>query len=80
MGHIPLLVAWPGVDGGGSVDALTTTVDLFATVADVFDVTVPQRTHGTSLAPLLTGEATSVREWALTGVWGREVHVTDGHA
>ena len=27
--------------------------------------------------PLLDGTATSVREWALCGVWGREVHVID---
>jgi arylsulfatase A-like enzyme len=79
MGHIPLLVAWPGVEGGRTVDALTSTVDIFATVADVFGVDVPQRTHGHSLVPLVDGTATSIREWALTGIWGREVHVTDGH-
>ena len=27
--------------------------------------------------PLLEGTATSIREWALCGVWGREVHVAD---
>jgi arylsulfatase A-like enzyme len=78
LGHIPLLVAWPGREAG-VVDALTTSVDLFATLADVFGVRVPQRTHGHSLVPLLEGRQASVREFALTGVWGREVHVTDGH-
>jgi arylsulfatase A-like enzyme len=78
LGHIPLLVAWPGRDAG-VVDALSTSVDLFATLAEVFDVTVPQRTHGASLVPVLEGRADAVREFALTGVWGREVHVTDGH-
>ena len=38
IGHTPLLVHWPGVDGGGTCDALTTNVDLHATVADVFGV------------------------------------------
>jgi hypothetical protein len=42
-------------------------------------VTPDHRTHGRSLVPLLAGEATSVRDWALTGVWGRHVQVTDGH-
>ncbi len=78
LGHIPLLIAWPGRPAG-VVDALTTSVDLFATLCDVFDVTPGHRTHGSSLVPLLTGEATAVRDWALTGVWGREVHVIDGH-
>lgn len=82
LGHIPLLVHWPGATearAGGTVDALTTSVDLFATLADQFGIAdrVRQRTHGRSLVPLLTGEATSVRDHVLTGVWGREVHLVD---
>ena len=33
IGHTPLLVAWPNVPGGGTIDALTTNVDIFATIA-----------------------------------------------
>ena len=60
-------------------DALTTNVDIFATLADLFGVdgASSARTAARSL-PLLRGEATSVRDWALAGVWGREVHVIDG--
>jgi hypothetical protein len=76
LGHIPLLVAWPGV-AAGTCDALTTTVDLHATLCDAFGVQPEHRTHGHSLRPLLEGTATSIREWALCGVWGREVHVAD---
>ena len=53
-------------------------MDLFATVADVFGVTVGHRTHGRSLVPLLTGEADSVRDWAIGGMYGKWVQVTDG--
>ncbi|MFM7534901.1 MAG: sulfatase [Acidimicrobiales bacterium] len=74
LGHTPLLVAWPG-RAPGVCDALTTTVDLHATVLDVFGVTSAHRTHGRSLVGLLDGTATSVRDHVLTGVWGREVHV-----
>jgi hypothetical protein len=77
MGHLPLLVAWPG-RGPGDVGALTTTVDLHATICDVFDVAPEHRTHGRSIVPLVTGDATSIRDWAVLGIWGREVHVTDG--
>jgi arylsulfatase A-like enzyme len=91
LGHTPLMVWWPGADtpvgkGGGDTlgaeprvcDALTTTADLHATLLDIFGITAGHRTHGTSLAPLVHGTATSVRDWVLTGVWGREVHlVTD---
>ena len=77
MAHIPLLVAWPG-HPAGTCDALTTSVDLHATIADLFGVTVAHRTHGASLVPLLTGQADSVRDWVLAGIWGREVHLFDG--
>ncbi len=76
LGHIPLMIAWPGLDPGTS-DALTTGVDIFATLADIFGVEVKHRTHGRSLLPLLRGETKSVREYALSGVWGREVHLID---
>ena len=38
-------------------------------------------THGTSLAPLLRGDGsvTQVRDWAIGGVYGNWVQVTDGH-
>ncbi len=78
LGHTPLMIAWPGVDGGGTCDALTTNVDLFATIADVYDATVAHPTHGASLAPLLTGAATAIRDWAIGGVFGSWVQVTDG--
>jgi arylsulfatase A-like enzyme len=74
LSRTPLLIAWPGVEPG-SRDALTTTVDINATIRDVFGVEAEHRTHGRSLVPLLTGEATAVRDWALAGIWGREVTV-----
>ena len=78
LGHIPLMVHWPGSPPSTTCDALTTNVDICATLADVFGVAPEHRTHGVSLRPLLTGATTSVREWALGGVWGNWVQVTDG--
>lgn len=72
LGHIPLMIRAPGAQPG-TCEALTTAVDLHATLADIFGVEARQRTHGRSLWPLLAGEAQSVREQLLTGVWGREV-------
>lgn len=77
LGHIPLLVRWPG-QAHRDVDALTTSVDLHATVADLFGVSSEHPTHGRSLLPLIEGRASSVRELALFGYWGRHVGVTDG--
>jgi arylsulfatase A-like enzyme len=77
LGHTPLFVRAPGLDAG-ACDALTTNVDIHATLCELFGVTSRHRTHGRSLLPLLDRTATSVREWALSGIWGREVHlITD---
>jgi len=76
LGHIPLLVAWPGMAAGGC-SALTTSVDLFATLADLFGVTPLHVTHGHSLVPLLDGRVTAIRDHLLSGIWGREVHLVD---
>jgi arylsulfatase A-like enzyme len=77
LGHIPLMIHLPGV-APGSCHALTTSVDINATLYDLFDVSPRCRTHGRSMLPLLNGSRTSIREWALAGVYGRWVHVIDG--
>ena len=74
LGHIPLLIRWPGALAR-TVSAITTNVDISATLADIFGVEIAHRTHGRSLVPLITSGLSQVREWALTGVWGREVQV-----
>jgi hypothetical protein len=77
LGHTPLLVHWPGVDPGSATTALTTNVDLHATVCDAFGVDAGP-THGRSLLPLLTGSTGQIRDWAIGGVYGNWVQITDG--
>ena len=77
LGHIPMMIAWPGV-AAGTNDALTTSTDVHATIADIFGAEIPHNSHGSSLVPLIDGTGSTVRDWLLTGVWGREVQlVTD---
>jgi arylsulfatase A-like enzyme len=77
LGRIPLLVRWPGQEHR-DVEALTTSVDIHATIADLFGATIDHPTHGCSLVPVIEGTAASVREFALFGYWGRHVGITDG--
>jgi arylsulfatase A-like enzyme len=77
LGRIPLLIRWPG-QSPRDVEGLTTSVDLHATIADLFGVAVEHPTHGHSLLPLIEGTTTSIRQLALFGYWGRHVGVTDG--
>lgn len=77
LGHTPLMIRLPGA-APGRTTALTTNVDINATLYDLFGLEPGHVTHGTSLLPLVTRQQTQVREWALAGVWGRWVHVHDG--
>jgi arylsulfatase A-like enzyme len=76
MGHIPMMIAWPGV-GAGRCDELTTTVDVHATLCEIFSVRAAHRTQGHSLVRVLRDGAEHERRHALTGVWGREVTYVD---
>ena len=78
MSHLPLMISAPGLIPG-TCNALTTNVDIHATLADIFGLAIEHRTHGCSLWPLLTGEQQTIRQWALAGVWGGWVHVLDTH-
>jgi arylsulfatase A-like enzyme len=77
LGHTPLMIAAPGI-APGEIDALTTNVDIHATLADIFDVETNYIQHGKSLLPLIYGEQTSIREYAIGGIFGQWVQVQDG--
>jgi arylsulfatase A-like enzyme len=52
----------PGLDGGRTVDALTSHVDFYPTLCDVLGVARPDWLQGISLLPLLQGDCASVRD------------------
>jgi arylsulfatase A-like enzyme len=79
LGRIPLLIAWPGGERSSS-DALTTTVDIHATLLELFGVTADHQVHGRSLVPVLRGSLSPVRDAVLAGVWGREMHLITSDA
>jgi arylsulfatase A-like enzyme len=77
--HIPLLVWHPDNPGNGmGVSALTSTVDLFATILDVMGVPMPEGTHSKTFLPILKGETSDHREALLYGTFGQGVCCTDG--
>jgi len=81
LAHTPLLIWHPESPRmGDRVPALTSAVDLYATILDAMDVSDTERNdrHSRSLMPLLDGRTDEHREWALYGYWGSSVNVTDG--
>lgn len=59
--QVPLLLAGPSIRADSVTDALTSHVDLFATLADLLTGGSPP-TDGLSVAPILSGAVSDVRE------------------
>lgn len=57
--HIPLMIAMPGVDGGRTVDTLTSAVDLYPTLAEITQADMAHDPNGHSLLPLAAGGESS---------------------
>jgi arylsulfatase A-like enzyme len=75
----PLFIWHPGgARNGERTDALTSAVDLYATMLEAAGAEVPEHVHSRSLMPIVKGETDRHRNWALYGYWGSTVNVTDG--
>lgn len=78
-GNIPLLMWHPAYPRHGeAVNALTSTVDLFATILEVMGAPVVEGTHSKSFLPVLAGECSTQREALLYGTFGQGVACTNG--
>jgi len=66
---IMLMVRGPGgFEGGRVIDSLAGHIDLFPTVCDLLGIDPPAWLQGTSLMPLITGEAEDVKDAIFTEV------------
>lgn len=75
----PLLIWHPEARREGArIPALTSAVDLHATMLEALGAPVSGQPHSRSLLPLIRGERDTHRDWALYGYWGSTVNVTDG--
>jgi arylsulfatase A-like enzyme len=64
--HAPLVLAGPGVPRGKRSDALCYLLDIFPTLGDLAGVAPPDGSEGKSLAPVLRGSATKIRDSIFT--------------
>lgn len=70
--HIPLFVHDPRQPDSGRIDRLTQSIDISATVLDLYDIALPSENQGMSLL------RDQDREAAIFGYFGGAVNVTDG--
>ncbi|MGE9289736.1 MAG: sulfatase, partial [Puniceicoccales bacterium] len=78
VAHIPLIVAHPTLAHGERRAQLAQLVDLYASSLDGLGIDLPEDRHGRSLLPLLEDSEEPGREYALAGIFGMSVTITDG--
>jgi hypothetical protein len=79
--HVPLLVWHPaGAHNGKRVQAITQTVDLYATMLELLGANEPTSAniHSRSFAPVLLGQRNTHRDHAVYAYNNRSVGVTNG--
>ncbi|MEG2396676.1 MAG: sulfatase [Oscillospiraceae bacterium] len=77
--HIPFFIYDPRYKRTGErTTALAQTVDIVPTLAEFFDIEPPQFMDGVSLLPVIQNDV-AVRDYALFGIHGGHVNITDGH-
>jgi arylsulfatase A-like enzyme len=79
LAQTPLLVWHPNNPRpGGRTKALTSAVDLYATILEALESDIPETVHSRSLMPIITSEQDAHREWTLYGYWGSSINISDG--
>jgi arylsulfatase A-like enzyme len=59
---VPLIFSGPGIPAGRSVGAFAYLFDVYPTVCELVGAPIPESLEGRSLAPIIRGEADSVRD------------------
>lgn len=78
VAHIPLIIAHPTDAHGQRRAQLTQLVDLYATtLAATGSPVLPDR-HGVNLLPVLKDADAPTRDYALAGIFGKSMTITDG--
>lgn len=77
-GHIPFIVAHPEYGRGERRSQLVQLVDIYPTVLSAIGRPCPADRHGIDLLPALRDPSRPTRDYAICGMFGRSVTLTDG--
>jgi arylsulfatase A-like enzyme len=78
ISHIPMLIAHPTKGHGERRNQLVQLVDLYTTTLSALDRPIPGDRHGVDLLPCFSDADAPTRPYAINGVFGGPISVTDG--
>lgn len=80
VAHLPLMIHVPGIPSEGRrISALTQNIDVMPTLLDYFGLEIPATVRGRSMLGLIDGSVDKLRDYALYGMFGMTVNITDGN-
>ena len=78
VSHIPFIIAHPELGHGERRQQLVQLVDIYPTILAAVGRVIPENRHGINLLPVLADSAARTRDYAVSGVFGKSVSITDG--
>lgn len=83
IGHVPFIVCHPTLAHGETRDQIVQHVDVYPTTLAALgkpmpDLPTDKPLHGVNLLPVLEDATAPTREYALMGMFGRSMSITDG--
>lgn len=78
ISHIPLIIAHPTMGHGERRDQVVQLVDLYPTTLAALDRPIPPDRHGVDLLPLMVSDQARAHSYAINGIFGESVSITDG--
>ncbi|WP_335343103.1 sulfatase [Halomontanus rarus] len=76
--HIPFVVAHPEYGQGERREQLVQLVDVYPTILNAVGRPVPENRHGMDLTSVLQDPKAELRDYAISGLWGASMTITDG--
>ncbi len=78
ISHIPFIAAHPTAGHGERRNQLVQLVDLYPTTLAALERPIPEDRHGINLLPAIESPDAPTRDYAINGVFGESVSITDG--
>ncbi|WP_208588554.1 sulfatase [Gracilibacillus suaedae] len=79
VAHLPLMIHVPEVEAHGThIDSITQNIDIMPTILEYFQLSIPESVQGNSLLGLCKNNQEKVRDYAIYGMFGMTVNLTDG--
>ncbi len=77
--NVPLILKVPGTNSGKEVNSLVEFIDVYPTLCELNNISLPSHLHGTSLKPLINGSKSKIKDVVFSRYQSGESIRTEKH-